>query len=114
MREIKLTFYLPPNVQERLIKKIKFKMEMESGEKGDFLIVAPKVFCGNFFIDDIHLDGSQFSIQSTGLCLVQDYQRIGSCLYKERPDFFFIDTKYPSKTFKIRYNWIEPILVRSR
>ena len=107
MREIKLTFYLPPNVQERLAKKLEFKTPLR--RDGDYLIVAPKVFCGNFFIEEMYKDGSQFSIQSTGLCLVQDYQKIRSCLHKEKPDFFFIDTKHPSKTFKIRYSWLSQV-----
>ena len=125
MREINLTLHVLPDFAERVAKKIRFNFMRRGVTQGDYLVVVPKIFCGNFFLQEIRMDGSEISIMSTDLILtdfpafdekgelIHEMRHIHEQLDKRKPDFFFIEENRPStKTFKIKYKWLQGFTLR--
>jgi len=119
-RGINITFNIHPDFAEKVRKRIGFNWMRRGVTEGDYLVVVPKIFCGNFFLQEVVMDGSEFSIISTDLVLIdfpafdekgeliRIMTHIIDQIEKRKPDFFFIVTSRPStKTFKIKYKWIE-------
>ena len=98
-----INFYIKEKFQERVAKKIKkYFFRLEPGLSCFFIVVAEnKRFYGDFLIHEMSLGCSYFSITGTAF--------VNSLDEKEESDIFFVDTKCPSKTFKIKYNWIKSL-----